>query len=128
MAHLQRTAQAKVAQPPPVYRPGVLAGVLSAMPSGRVSPAAATVQPKSVVQLRQCGECYGFNSHKPGSSKYVRRAPKKTARKGTHTPGRNHDNGVGYQMSGAGGDRHQNGLTNQITNARQKNFYREIKH
>jgi hypothetical protein len=128
MAHLPRMAQAKPAQPPPVYRPGMLAGVLSAMPSGRVSPTGATVQPKSVVQMVECGECYGVNMHRPGCSKHVRRVPKKAARKGTHTPGRNHDDGSGYQKKRAGGDRHQKGLRNQTVNANQTNFYREIKH
>jgi hypothetical protein len=82
------------------------------------------IQRHGVVQLLQCGKCGNYNGHKPSCIHYVapkKKGPKKT---GTHKPGENHDDGSGFQKSGSGGDRHQQGLQNQITNANQNNFYR----
>jgi hypothetical protein len=79
---------------------------------------------KPVYQLVQCGECFQHNHHSPTCSKYVHKAPKVKAEKKERI---NHDDGSGYQKSGAGGDRHQKGQRNQIVNAKQENFYRDKK-
>jgi hypothetical protein len=118
---------------PGVYRPAAKPGGTAPMgwptriPNVRTnSSSMAIVQPSMVVQLLQCGECQQHNSHAKTCSKYIPPV-KKGKRKGTHQPGLNHDDGSGFQQSGSGGDRHQKGLTNQITNSKQKNFYRDIK-
>jgi hypothetical protein len=76
------------------------------------------------VQLLQCGKCGQNNSHAPTCPHYHAPAIKSGAKKAARL---NHDDGSGYQKSGSGGDRHQKGQTNQITNANQNNFYRKKK-
>jgi hypothetical protein len=125
----QRLLQAKFSLPSNMSHPlapfgrAAVQGQPTLMRAGGAASSAGPIQPKSVVQLRQCGVCHRHNAHETWCRHYQAPPARNTGR-GTHRPGANHDDGSGYQRSGAGGDRHQHGLENQTTNANQRNFYR----
>lgn len=62
---------------------------------------------ESIVQLKPCAECGKEKGHLSGCSRHKHN--RSTAGKGTHKLGGSHDDGSGFQRSGAGGDRHEKG-------------------
>jgi hypothetical protein len=102
----------------PVYMPNASVQRVDASPLG-FKPNQVTVQLKSVIQRRQCGECLQHNSHLPSCS---HSKPKKQspAGKGTHKPGMNHDDGSRFTHGGSGSEKHDHGLHAQAVHRKQK--------
>lgn len=62
---------------------------------------------ESIVQLKPCAECKKEKGHLSGCSRHKHN--RSTTGRGTHKLGGSHDDGSGFQRSGAGGDRHEKG-------------------
>lgn len=62
---------------------------------------------ETIVQLKPCAECGKEKGHLSGCSRHKHN--RSTTGRGTHKLGGSHDDGSGYQRSGAGGDRHEKG-------------------